>query len=549
MRDLRDTFENPQWVVGFFATLVAVVACVFIGSMVATGALVPILLGLVAAVAVPLAAGFYPTWLMFAIPCSLLAGGVAFLANMPPFVMVAATGIAGWFIRNIFTLNRTRKVEAGNFLFMASIIVLCGLMICHMVDARFGFIGPPHEGGQKIGLSAACVLLYFLLSWIERVPERILRWLPVAAMLPVTFALVVDLVSIFVPAVRIPFLMIYAPNYETVDVAIGASQSATISRISALREFGTMLAFLGIVYLRRGNLFHLRGLLAIVAILAGLGCAAGSGYRAFAAAAMLMVCVGIYVRFRRFTLFPMVAGALLIFLLCVGQGQMFELPIPVQRALSWLPGDWDPETKESADRGVDFRTNLWDIFWLRFDPANAWFGRGQVYIEDPHRYEIRGLSQEYSLQSLADTQSWHSGILTTFDVAGCLGLAALIYVMAYGCWISASIARNHREMPPYALWMILFFLNPWPFFWYTGSFINSFPQIMISAVALSVIWRYRFCPGANRPRPGKATEPGALRPRRLAGDHRSRQPLARRNADLRRAPAAPVGLAHSPDDR
>jgi hypothetical protein len=72
-----------------------------------------------------------------------------------------------------------------------------------------------------------------------------------------------------------------------------------------------------------------------------------------------------------------------------GQGNIFSLPLAGQRALSWLPGDWDPELRQLKGGNDDFRKALREIAWeeIQRDP----------WISDGFSVDIAQTSQQYHM--------------------------------------------------------------------------------------------------------------------------------------------------------
>ena len=82
----------------------------------------------------------------------------------------------------------------------------------------------------------------------------------------------------------------------------------------------------------------------------------------------------LYRQYRYVVLFAMMV-ALGLGGILVGQGNLFHLPLNAQRALSWLPGNWDPELSSLAGGQDEFRKALREIAIeeIRRDP---WIGDG-----------------------------------------------------------------------------------------------------------------------------------------------------------------------------
>lgn len=106
-----------------------------------------------------------------------------------------------------------------------------------------------------------------------------------------------------------------------------------------------------VVGFQRPGIFLLYALTIILAFL--------SGKRAgLAAVLMAPIISAILYREYRFAAVLGSLGAACIFALVAGHGSLYTLPFPAQRALSWLPGDWDPSLAHFKGGSDIFREEL-----------------------------------------------------------------------------------------------------------------------------------------------------------------------------------------------
>ncbi len=157
------------------------------------------------------------------------------------------------------------------------------------------------------------------------------------------------------------------------------------------------------------------------------------------------------------------AGALLV----AGQGTLYHLPLTAQRALSWLPGQWDPEL-QSMEGGEDiFRSTLRRLAWEKIQ-RDPWIGQG--YRVDmaliQQSMDIGGGGTEGQVLPYALGSAWHN---TWLGYAADLGipasiLAALIFVtfIRKGWRISTELPSGSTEATVAAYFtflVILLFIN------------------------------------------------------------------------------------------
>ena len=116
------------------------------------------------------------------------------------------------------------------------------------------------------------------------------------------------------------------------------------------------------------SIFHLGRALAFFACLAPI---LYSGKRAAVGVFLFYPVIVAFIRkeFHYLWIFLGLAVLGLSFLLA-GQGEIFHLPLNVQRALSWLPAKWDPEMEQFSGGADAFRKALREIAWeeIQADP-------------------------------------------------------------------------------------------------------------------------------------------------------------------------------------
>jgi hypothetical protein len=61
------------------------------------------------------------------------------------------------------------------------------------------------------------------------------------------------------------------------------------------------------------------------------------------------------------------------------QGRVFDLPIAMQRALSFLPGNWDAKAVNDAEASSKWRGKMKTLFYKEYFQKAPWFGLGYHY--------------------------------------------------------------------------------------------------------------------------------------------------------------------------
>ncbi len=118
-------------------------------------------------------------------------------------------------------------------------------------------------------------------------------------------------------------------------------------------------------------------------------------------------------------------------------------------------------------------------------PAHPWFGQGLRYVESAtHRaFEYIWAPELF----FVDKQLLHSGFFSSLDYVGIVGtcaLAALSLRGFYNCYIL--LGRHRRQLTPWMVWVIAYFMARQCTFWVTGFFDVSFMPLSICAAVIEV---------------------------------------------------------------
>jgi len=123
-----------------------------------------------------------------------------------------------------------------------------------------------------------------------------------------------------------------------------------------------------------------------------------------------------------------------------------ELPLSVQRTISFLPVDVDPHVRQEAQQSVDWRVDMWRA--LLPDVPNYWF-MGKGYMMDGNTLALgvesmaRGLGARWEVAAYAG--DYHSGPLSLIIPLGGLGVVAFAGFLFTGWRV---LLQNYRHGDP-----------------------------------------------------------------------------------------------------
>jgi len=246
-----------------------------------------------------------------------------------------------------------------------------------------------------------------------------------------------------------------------------------------------------------------------------------SGFRGNLIVVIVAMIIGTYFRKRSSDLVTMtVIGIPLLAMTIAMNGVLFHLPLTAQRALSFLPGNWDANAKLNADDSTEWRVFMWKTMlnekkYLK----NRWLGDGFGYSREEwvamQRLGAAGSDQE----NLLIVGQVHSGPLTAIRYVGIVGFALymlLVIMMAVENW---RLIRRCYGTPFFATAVfngmtIIFF--PFSYVVMFGSYDGDFPRIVFLVGLLKLLRRGITDYEATQSNPKEAGTPAnALRPELL----------------------------------
>jgi len=185
------------------------------------------------------------------------------------------------------------------------------------------------------------------------------------------------------------------------------------------------------------------------------------------------------------------------------QGSLVQLPLTVQRTLSWLPGDWNPQAVADAEGSTQWRVEMWAWAWNddRILRDRTW-GQGFGLSLDDMSLIANSLSAGQGGANLLGgsdrenfmiTGSFHSGPLSTIKYIGVVGLALYYPLMCYMALLAWRLCINARGTQAFALALFVgipIIYEPFNFVVVFGGLDSNYPQLLFWAGLLNMTQRY-----------------------------------------------------------
>ncbi|MBA2434082.1 MAG: hypothetical protein H0V54_03170 [Chthoniobacterales bacterium] len=403
--------------VGFTGLFLALVLGLYIGS----SDYRPILLGVPAAVGLFLWFGTGQWFWPITLASSYLGGTFPILGgSFTPFQILIAIGVGKFMVEDV-VMRRVSFPKMDRSLLLA----LAGFMIImtgHGVLDRFGmrFLGSHVWGGRNYVNVYVGLIAFFVVQTV-RVDPRIWNKLPYLALAVTSFDVAIATVTTIFPAL---IYKIY-PFYSAVGPA-GISELLTGheslgERIGAFGNFGYILIAIILAsvpiwrLLTPGNLRRM-----FLSVLAAVS-VVSSGFRSSIANFVFTLFVAGYrdLRLGVLTVVPILAA--ILFALSAINSAVIPLPKQMQRALVFLPGNWDADMVRDASASNDFRAQVWTLWWKDVFPKQPLVGRGFGFKSSWADPTLNRPGAPDYYQQMVEVGNIHNGLFASLDAVGIIG--------------------------------------------------------------------------------------------------------------------------------
>ena len=362
--------------------------------------------------------------------------------------------------RMIFGLNVAWRLGPASI--WVPLALLLSIIAYHWVESRdigIKLLGGTGWGGRKyfnvMIASFGMLLLYSFpgIKWSD------LQKVPLLYFLGSFVDIVPDALTTFVPATA-PFVFKFysGVNLAQYGTALQGNYGGEsgISRIASLAKIGTSCSLLVLCYNPVRVWLSPTKLWIIPTLLFSLFVTAYSGFRSYLVRLSLATFAALYATARSASLLMAVVGFFVLCGLVLLQGKAFDLPIVIQRALSFLPGDWNAKAVSEAEGSSKWRGKMKDLFYKEYFQKAPWFGLGYHYNANLARtetdvYLAMVARQAESGDEYADVRRFiemrqpHEGILHALLVSGVLGF---FFFSVFCCGIILNAWRSISNTPP-----------------------------------------------------------------------------------------------------
>lgn len=389
--------------------------------------------------------GWYLTGRLPWLPLPFTVRDLLFMAVIFFFTLFFATRALPW-KRKLTTLDYLIYINLG---YLATVYV--------RNPAGFWALQTEIVGGRPYFEIALAFGAFAILSRIQ-ITDFIAKIFPLFFVIPAWCVGLLDIVARVVPETAYPLAMMYSGVGGGVGGVTGAIQQeqrlgetrmtgilwAGWSSVLALCAKYKPITLVSPLHPGRVLLFGLAGVAIVL-----------SGYRSIVLFAMVAFLLSTVLRGNMKDLW--IAGAAMVLglmALIFVQGSLVQLPLTAQRALSWLPGDWDQEAVADAEGSTQWRVEMWGWAWNdeRIMRNKTWGTGFGLSLDDMSLIAASLMAGEGggTLLGGSDRENYmisgtfHSGPLSTIKYIGVVGLALYYPLMCYMAWLAWRLCKCAR---------------------------------------------------------------------------------------------------------
>jgi hypothetical protein len=494
------------WVALLLGLLVAVIVGSAVGSsdmrmvagIIAAIPVVIIFVKLKTNIWVLLPIGWYLSGRLPWLPVPFTVRDLCFMTVIFFFTLFFATRALPW----------KRKVGMLDYLIYINLAYLATVFVRNPVG--FWAMQSSMVGGRpyfEIGLAFGA---FMILSRVQ-ITDFIARIFPLFFVIPAWCVAVLDVIGRLIPQTAYPLAMLYSGvgsrgvtgAFEQ-EAQLGETRmvgmiNAGSSSVLALAAKYNPITLISPMYPARLGM-----------LLAALAAIFLSGFRSILLFAMVSFVLSALLRGKVRDLWIAGAAMLLgIVSLTALQGNVLQLPKTMQRALSWLPGDWDPQALADAEDSSQWRFEMWEWAWNddRILRDRTW-GQGFGLSLDDMNLIANSLVAGQGGASLLGgsdrenfmiTGAFHSGPLSTIKYIGIVGFILYYALMCYMALVAWRLCKRAQGTKAFGLALFVgipIIYEPFNFIVIFGGLDHNYPQLLFWAGLLSMTNNFadRFAP-------------------------------------------------------
>ena len=436
--------------------------------------------------------GWYLTGRLPWLPLPFTVRDLCFMAVIFFFTLFFATRAFPW----------KRKTSTLDYLIYINLAYLASVFARNPVG--FWAMQSSMVGGRPYFEIILAFGAFMILSRVQ-ITDFIAKIFPLFSLVPAWCVGMLDVISRLIPQTGYVLNSIYsgvgtggATAAFQAEAELGTTrmtglQNAGVSSIVALCAKYNPITLISPLYPQR-----------VVMLAVAFGAIFLSGFRSALLFAFVAFLISAILRGHLKDLWVAAGVALMALVLLVSvQGSVLQLPLTMQRALSWLPGDWDPVAVGDAEESTQWRVDMWGWAWNddRILRDRVWGQGFGLSLDDMNLIATSLMAGQgggsllggSNRENFMITGSFHSGPLSTIKYIGIVGLALYYPLMCYMAWLAWRTCMRARETKAFTLALFVgipIIYEPFNFVIIFGGLDGNYSQLLFWAGLLNMTKRY-----------------------------------------------------------
>jgi hypothetical protein len=436
--------------------------------------------------------GWYLTGRLPWLPLPFTVRDLCFMAVIFFFTLFFATRALPW----------RRKLGTLDYLIYINLAYLATVFARNPVG--FWAMQSSMVGGRPYFEIALAVGAFAILSRVH-ITDFIAKVFPLFFVIPAWCVAVLDAIGRLVPQMAYPLAMMYS-GVGSRGMISAFEEDAQLGETRMTGMLGAGLSSVLLVCAKYNPLTIISPLypMRVVILFVAFGAIFLSGYRSALLFAMVAFVLSVLLRGRFKDLWVMSAVMLLALVFTISlQGSVLQLPRTMQRALSWLPGDWDQATVADAEGSSQWRFEMWEWAWNddRIIRNRTWGQGFGLSSEDMNLIASSLMAGEgggtrlggSDRENFMITGAFHSGPLSTIKYIGVVGLCLYYPLMCYMAFLAWRLCIQARGTKGFTLALFVgipIIYEPFNFIFIFGGLDSNYPQLLFWAGLLNMTSNY-----------------------------------------------------------
>jgi hypothetical protein len=436
--------------------------------------------------------GWYLTGRLPWLPLPFTVRDLCFLTVIGAFTIFAATRAVS-LKRNLSTLDYLIYI---NLAYLVTVFVRNPVGVLAMQSSMVG--GRPYF---EISLAFGA---YLVLSRVQ-ITDIFAKVFPLFFVIPTWSVGILDLVSRLNAQTADALSRIYsAPEVGGTAATPQFEGKVGVQRLVGMKDAGASAVLALCAKYNPITLISPLYLHRLIMLAVAFGALFLSGFRSILLFGLVAFVLSAILRQQLKDLWVAISGGLLALIMIIAlQGNVLQLPLTMQRALSWLPGDWDPETVMDAEGSTQWRVEMWGWAWNdeRILQDRVW-GQGFGFNIEDMNLIMSSLSAGEAGSTLLGgsdrerfmiTGALHSGPLSSVKFIGVVGLVLYYPLMCYMAVLAWRLCRRAKGTVAFSLALFVgipIIYEPLNFVFIFGALDSGYPQLLFWAGLLNMAQRY-----------------------------------------------------------